>query len=327
MGDTALRTAVARQLPLIFTHHTMYEQYIHYVPIDAPNLAEAVVKLCTGYANRCDRVIAPSAGVARLLRRRGVDTPISVIPTGVDTTRFIRRNDTSFRESWNIPEKGFVVGHVGRLAPEKNLKLLADAAAIFLCNHEDAHFVITGAGPAETNIRETVREAGVSERVHFTGPLVDDNLVEAYSAFDAFLFTSKSETQGMVLVEAMAANTPVVALNASPVDEVVKDRKNGRLVAREDPEALAAALAWVRKQAQETQQSLQASARATAEKLDTRRCARDLINLYEDAVAEKRREHDFDEAEWHALLNFVHEEWQIWTNRIAAASAALAKNK
>jgi len=88
LGDTALRVAERRQLPLVFTHHTMYEQYTHYVPADCPALRRFVVALCTGYANMCDHVIAPSRSLAAVLDDHGVRTPISVIPSGVDCDRF-----------------------------------------------------------------------------------------------------------------------------------------------------------------------------------------------------------------------------------------------
>ena len=239
MGDTALRVSAARQLPLVFTHHTMYEQYTHYVPMQALHLADAVIKLCTGYANLCDHVIAPSEAVKRLLRERGVGRPISVIPSGVDTEKFQKGGGETFRKEHGIPAGAFLVGHVGRLAPEKNLTLLAEALAMFFERHETAHGVITGAGVSEPAMRAILRDAGVGPRTHFTGPLSGDALVAAYDAFDVFLFTSKSETQGMVLVEAMAAGTPVVALKAPPVDEVVKDGRNGWLSTEESAPALA----------------------------------------------------------------------------------------
>lgn len=327
LGDTALRAARARHVPLVFTHHTMYEQYTHYVPLGAPNLAKAVVQLSTGYANRCDRVIAPSAHVKRILRERGVTRPIDVIPTGVDTKQFAPAGGKSFRKAQGIPADAFVVGHVGRLAPEKNLDLLLAAATIFLREHEEAHLVITGGGPSETAMREKLRAGGVQERCHFTGRLSGENLVAAYSSFDVFVFTSKSETQGMVLVEAMAAGAPVAALNAPPVDEIVSDGKNGRLTADEDPSALAKALGWIREQPTERLRRMRAAARRTARDFDTRRCARQALDLYNELLAEKRSEGAFDEAEWHMLLDLISEEWEIWTNRIAAAATAISNEK
>jgi len=88
MGDTALRIARRRDLPLVFTHHTLYERYTHYVPLDSKALQDFVINLSTRYANFCDRVVAPSSSIARLIRRRGVQRPIEEIPTGVDADFF-----------------------------------------------------------------------------------------------------------------------------------------------------------------------------------------------------------------------------------------------
>src|SRR5690606_35436458 len=140
LGDTALRVSAARALPLVFTHHTMYEQYTHYVPGDSPAFARFIKSLTVGYANMCDHIIAPSESVEQVLRRRGVERPIAVIPTGVDIERFSGGDGPAYRRKIGIPEDAFVVGHVGRLAPEKNLDFLAQAVCAFLQNHPEARF-------------------------------------------------------------------------------------------------------------------------------------------------------------------------------------------
>ncbi len=325
LGDTALRTTALRQLPLVFTHHTMYEQYTHYVPLDTPALAEAVVKLATGYANPCEHVIAPSARVAEVLRERGVEAPVSTIPTGVDTEEFRPRGGASMRERLGMAESAFVVGHVGRLAPEKNLDALARAASQFLAGDENAHLLVVGDGPSRESMSQVFGEAGVSGRVHFTGRLSGGELVAAYSAMDTFFFTSNSETQGMVLVEAMAAGKPVVALDTPPVDEVVKDRHNGRLIAGEAPDALAEGLAWVRDCGRDQRSGLTEAAHATAREFDTRRCADRALALYSEVLERYPSGGTFDELGWAALLERIREEWELWSNRLAAASVALKK--
>jgi 1,2-diacylglycerol 3-alpha-glucosyltransferase len=97
LGDTALRIATTRSLPLIFTHHTRYEDYVHYVPFASPALRRAAIQLSTEYANMCDGVIAPSASIASLIKRRGVSVPIRVVPTGIDTAAFAGGNGGAAR--------------------------------------------------------------------------------------------------------------------------------------------------------------------------------------------------------------------------------------
>ena len=88
LGDAALRAAWTRRLPLVFTHHTLYEQYTHYVPLDSEALQRVAIQMATEYCNLCTHVIAPSQSIAELLVQRGVTTPITVIPTGIDLDFF-----------------------------------------------------------------------------------------------------------------------------------------------------------------------------------------------------------------------------------------------
>src|SRR3546814_691272 len=148
LGGTALRLARGRNLPLVFTHHTMYEQYTHYVPGDSRVLGRFVVRLSTSYANLCDRIFAPSTSVAATLRERGVLVPIEVVPTGVDLDRFAGGSGSGFRSILGIPEDALVVGHVGRLAPEKNPIFLAHALVSFLRSEKQAHCLVVEIGRA-----------------------------------------------------------------------------------------------------------------------------------------------------------------------------------
>lgn len=217
LGNTAVRVAGRLGRPLVFTHHTMYEHYLHYVPTGASRLREFVVALVTGYCNLCDCVVAPSVSVAAVLRERGVETPIEIIPTGVEIRRFAQGDGAAFRRRRRIPRKAFVAGYVGRLAPEENLSFLAEAVCEQIARARCGHFLVVGAGPSAREVRDLFARAGLRKRLHLVGALDGQDLVDAYHAMDAFVFASYSETQGMVLAEAMAAGKPVVALDAPGV--------------------------------------------------------------------------------------------------------------
>jgi 1,2-diacylglycerol 3-alpha-glucosyltransferase len=323
LGDTALRVAAARNLPIVFTHHTMYEQYTHYVPGDMPAFARFIKTLSTGYANLCDHVIAPSESVAAMLRERGVQTPITVVPTGVDVGKFGGGDGRAFRRERGIPEDAFVVGHVGRLAPEKNLDFLTDAVCSFLSRHPDAHFLVVGGGPSEESMKSICGQGDIAQRTHFVGKLVMPALADAYAAMDVFAFASKSETQGMVLTEAMSAGVPVVALDAPGAREVVRNTSNGRLLRTQSVEGFAAALEWVRRAPPEKRKAITKSARKTAELFSSDRCVERALRLYEKAIRAGRAAPDPENSSRTALLRTISEEWCLWSNRLSAAVSML----
>lgn len=327
LGDTALRIAALHNVPLVFTHHTLYERYTHYVPGDSPALKRFVIELSTGYANLCDRVIAPSESVRAILQQRGVQTPIEVIPTGVDIDRFARGDGARFRADHAIPPDAFVVGHVGRLAPEKNLSFLAEAVCEFLKGNNEAHFLVAGVGPSEPDIRNRFEEAGMAGRLHLAGILQSSELVDAYHAMDVFAFASQSETQGMVLTEAMAAGVPVVAVDASGVREVVIDGRNGRLLPTEDLKSFSSALAWVASLPLAGRQALKEAARKTAERFSMPRCAARALRLYESLVRGGHGHRKVEDSLWSSALRLIETEWELWVNRAYAAGAALTRPK
>jgi len=327
LGMTALRIARYRELPLVFTHHTLYEQYTHYVPGDSPTLRRFVIELATHYANLTDQVFAPSESIASLIKERGVRAPIAVIPTGVDVERFARGDGSSFRSKMSIPEKAFVVGHVGRLAPEKNLGFLSEALAVFLKADSRAHILIAGQGPSEQEIRDILSRHGLSGRLHITGVLDPSQLADAYHAMDVFAFASKSETQGMVLTEAMAAAVPVVGLDASGVREVVKDGCNGRLLHEEAPDAFASALQWLADLPPAKMEALKQGALETAEAFSMQQTAAKAITCY-TALREQvfvERPEEFDQ--WQRTLHLIEAEWDIVKGIAESAGAAIFPSK
>ena len=327
LGVTALRIARYRKLPLVFTHHTRYEQYTHYVPGDAPKLRRFIIEAATRYANLCDMVFAPSESIMTLLRERGVEAPVTVVPTGVQTERFVHGDGVRFRESMAIPANAFVVGHLGRLAAEKNLEFLARAVAAFLKSSRRAHFLVIGAGPSETAIREIFSSEGLDARLHIVGVLKQEQLADALHAMDLFAFASQSETQGMVLTEAMAAGLPVVAVDAPGVREVVRDYRNGRLLHGESGSAFAAAIGWVAGLRAEQYRELQRGARDTAAVFSMSRSAETALACYaslRERVSADRSEQDEN---WQHLLDLIKVEWEILKGIGSATDAALGDDE
>ena len=271
LGTTAARLARTRRVPLVFTHHTLYEHYTHYVPGDSVLVKKIALNRGTRYANASDAVFAPSRSILELLRARGVTVPIYEVPTGVPLSVFADGDGAGFRARYGIPSDAVVVGTVGRLAEEKNLDFLSRALARFLAATPAAYALIAGDGPSHEPMAEIFAAAGLARRVVFTGALRPPALIDAYHAMDAFAFASLTETQGLVLAEAMAAGVAVVAIDAPGAREIVQDGVNGRLLGKADEAAFHAALDWVIDRGADAARALSAVAReaARAFSLDT----------------------------------------------------------
>ncbi len=323
LGDMALRIAAAREAPLVFTHHSMYELLTHFVPGDSPALRRFVVELATGFANLCDGVIAPSESLAAVLRRRGVSALIAVIPTGVDRARFAGGDGARFRAAAGIPADAFVVGSIGRLAPEKNLAFLAEAVCAFLAGREQARFLVAGVGPSEAELREIAARRGMSGRVHFAGILRGAALADAYHAMDAFACASRSETQGLVLAEALAAGVPLVAVDAPGVREAVIDGRNGFLLARESVPSFRDALERLASLPPERRRGLREEAARSAERFSIEACAAKALRLYESLRGAARRSKKTRGTLWASARRLIARERKLWANRAHAAGAAI----
>jgi glycosyltransferase involved in cell wall biosynthesis len=240
LGGTARRLARGLGRPLVFTYHTLYDKYAHYVPLPRPLVARQAVAWSTRFANTADLVIAPSAGLAARLRAQGVRRPIEVVPTGVDLDRFRPGDRAAARARLGVGA-GPLLLYVGRLDREKNVGFLIDAFAGVAARHPDAEFWLVGRGTHERALRRRAARLGAGERVRFVGGVVHDEIVRYYQAADLFVFASTTETQGLAVLEAMAVGVPVVAVRASGVEEAVVDGVSGLLVP-EDPEVFAAAV-------------------------------------------------------------------------------------
>ncbi|RPH41277.1 MAG: glycosyltransferase family 4 protein [Desulfobulbaceae bacterium] len=315
LGETALRVAVSCSAPVVFTHHTRYEQYTHYLPGgDSEPLKHFVIDLVNGYCNLCNMIVAPSNSIADILRAQKVKTPIEVIPTGIDPLFFAGQDRVSSRQRLGIPEDAFVVGHVGRLAPEKNLFFLMNFVVEYLLRNPAAHFLLVGEGPAKEQMLEILHHRDLMSRTHLQGVLDRSSLVDAYRTMDTFVFASQSETQGMVLAEAMAAGTPVVALDAPGVREIVNDGINGRLLMTEETGSFAAALAWLAGLSHERGVQLRQNACRSAEEYSQENCVRKMVGLYSTLVGRLPSLQELEENPWQRARKRIRKELEILGN-------------
>jgi 1,2-diacylglycerol 3-alpha-glucosyltransferase len=290
LGTTASRLARSRHLPLIFTHHTLYERYTHYVPGDSTLMKRLAIRRGTKYANNSDAVFAPSRSIADLLYERGVTVPIFEVPTGVRLADFRDGDGAGFRADFRIPADATVIGYIGRIAEEKNLDFLARTLSAVLVRAPNSFAAIVGDGPSRDAMNEIFRQRGVAGQVRFTGTLRGPALVAAYHALDVFAFASLTETQGLVLAEAMVAGVPVVALDAPGAREIVRDGINGRLLPAADEAAFAEAIEWVAGHGAADHGALRKAARAGADDFALERVADRALAAYESVIDNPTRQ-------------------------------------
>ena len=225
------------RLPLVFTYHTRIDEYAHYAPFEPRIARAAMTALTRAFANRTDAVIVPTAAMQQRLREIGVRVPIAVVPSSIDVARFAAgRRSAATRVALGVHDDARIVLAVSRIAKEKHLELAIDAIA----RARDIRLAIVGDGPDRAALEAHAALRGLRDRVHFTGTLDPAALPDLYASCDAFVFPSPTETQGLVLAEAMAAGLPIVAVDTPVNREVLAGF--GRLVPP-DPQAVADALA------------------------------------------------------------------------------------
>jgi len=210
----AARFARRHGLPLVATYHTFFEDYLHhYVPILPRSIGRFLARRFT--LSQCDDVaalIAPSAPMRDALLAYGVRTPIEVLPTGRPAQSFRAGDGARFRERFGIDPGRPVVLYVGRVAHEKNIDFLLRMFVRVRARCPEALFVIAGEGPARLHLMSLAQDLEIDRSVRFIGYLErSTELPDCYAAGDVFVFASRTETQGLVLLEAMAQGTPVVS--------------------------------------------------------------------------------------------------------------------
>ena len=276
---------LARRLgtPLIESYHTYFEEYLYnYIPwLPRPALRTVARRFSRAQCGQVNRVISPSHAMRDALRGYGIEQPIEVLPTGLTRDRFAEGDGAAFRQRLGLSPKTPVCLNVGRVAFEKNLDFLLQMFVTVLERLPEAALVIAGEGPAEKHLHRLAETLGISPNVHFIGYLDRQReLLDCYAAADAFVFASRTETQGLVLLEAMAVGTPVVSTAVMGTREILKPQR-GALVAEEEHVEFAQKVVWLLSD-RGLHGRLKKDARAYAEEWSASAMAQRLATVYEE---------------------------------------------
>ena len=242
-GLMARRLARASGAPLVFTHHTRFADYGHYAGILARPAAALTDAYLRAFWGTCAAIVAPSDDLAREIRDRAPGAHVEVIPTGIDVAGIRALEPVDVRALAGWPPDAIVVASLGRLAPEKSPIVLLDAVAAALRQAPGLRLLVVGGGPSADEVRARAARDDLAGRVHLAGALPRVEALRTVAGADLFAFASRTETQGLVLAEALATGLPAVAVDGPGVRDSVRDGIDGRVVAAEPAGSRAAALA------------------------------------------------------------------------------------
>lgn len=233
MGRLACRLAGEYGVPLVFTHHTQYDSYAHYVPLPHHLAVRAIRRSVAAFCDRCDLVLTPGSAMKQKLLTQGVNSPVEVFPTWIELPPGW---DEVPAPNLGLPPGAQVCLYAGRLAREKNIDFLLDAFSFL--SGSDTWLVLAGGGPDQTRL-EKVQRVKKLRNVRFLGMLKRSQTLALMRRSDLFVFSSLTETQGIAVLEAMYVGLPVVALHADGIEDMVSDGGEGYLCPH-DPRLFAA---------------------------------------------------------------------------------------
>ncbi|HXL97358.1 MAG TPA: glycosyltransferase [Steroidobacteraceae bacterium] len=280
-----VRFAARKGIPVIATYHTFFEEYLHhYVPMLPRALGRALARRFT--RSQCAQlaaIVAPSEPMRALLLAYGVSTRIQVIPTGLPAERYVPGDGARFRAKFGIAAERPLLLYVGRVAHEKNIEFLLHAFVALRRTRPGTLLAIAGEGPARDHLQSLATQLGIAPDVQFIGYLDRERgLADCYAAADVFVFASRTETQGLVLLEALAQGRPVVSTAHLGTASILQAGCGAR-VAPEKPDAFAQAIADILDHPARAAR-LSAQARSYAQRWASSHMAWRLGELYRELV-------------------------------------------
>lgn len=281
MGHLGQYLGWRHKIPIVHTYHTFWAEYLHYFPLLPKGWRRKVdlLLLSKNFCNRCQHIVVPSHQIQDTLLAYGVTKPISVIPTGIDLGRHVTLSHIqAFRTKWGLSSDERACIFVGRLGQEKNVYFLLDSFARICSQIPRLRLLLVGDGPERVRMTHQVQALGLSEKVVFCGYLPHDDVFAAYAASDLILFPSKTETQGLSLLEGMSTGKPAVCLNALGVKQLLEEEAGGFLTEDTLDAYVDAALSLLQDPELYAKKACEAQARAAA--FSSSEMAKRLLGVY-----------------------------------------------
>lgn len=278
LGRLGARCAKKLNIPLVFTFHTLYDQYVHYVPIGQKVTKGITRKYCADFCNHCDLVIVPTGIIGDHLQRWGVNTEIQALPTGINIGSFRTEEKDWLHKKFNIEPTEKILISVGRLGKEKNFSFILKSFSQINAAYPQTTLVLVGSGPEKDALVNSAKELGILNKVIFTGTLSKEEIAKAYNSAHIFVFASVTETQGLVVGEAKAAGLPTVAVKAFGISEMVINNVDGFLTSLETNEFASKVKLLLHDE--DLWDVMSQNALNNAESISSTRCAQRLLEHY-----------------------------------------------
>lgn len=285
MGNLGLRAARATKIPIIYTYHTLIADYVHYMPIVGFLFKKYLISRSKKYCNLVDQVVTPSPSMRNVLLGYGVTTEIKPIPTGIQIENFQRTASNEFRQKNGIDPEDKILLFVGRLAQEKNVEFLIKAFEKINQNCPNSHLVLVGSGPQEKTYQNLAHGLKAGHKISFLGQQPKEETEKIFGWSDIFVFPSITDTQGIVIAEAMAAGTPPVAINRLGPTDVIDSGVNGYLVDLKEEDFVYRICELV--QNNEKRERFAKAAQEKAKEYSAQKCAQKMENLYSSILESK----------------------------------------
>lgn len=295
VGHVARRLAHRHGVKTVLTYQTNYTDYIHFWPFGATLtkiqrlksfISKGITAGTKGVCNSFDCVIVPTLATAQSLIQVGVTTRIEIIPVGFDLEE-LSKNNLDVRRQLGLPFTAKVFLHLGRISPEKNIAFLINAfATVLKASSQELYLIVAGDGPERVHLEWQVHSLGIDQRVFFVGPVERHAIGSYFSAADAFLFSSLTETQGFVICESLMCGVPVIAVRATGPNDFVTPGEDGLLTDHDEFAYARAIMNFLDDESLQTK--LKTGARLKGRQFTKERYADSQIRLYSDIIGSQQ---------------------------------------
>ena len=282
LGWVAKRWSKKKNVPLVFTWHTLYDQYAHFVPVIPSSVSSWFsIGNAVRYANNANAVIVPTPSVKNIIQKWGVSSSdIYPVATGVDEKLYEKFDGDGIRDKYASAKNDILILLVSRLTKEKNICFLFEAMAPLLLENKKIKFLVVGEGGERAILENQVAASNLEDQVFFAGVVSADAIKNYYAAADIFVHASLSETQGMILTEAMYMGLPIVAVKAPGANDLVGNLVTGILV-KESPQDFASAVLRLASDAELRRKFSENAKKSARENYTASICALKLLEIYQ----------------------------------------------